>query len=293
MVLLLTLPLGVAPVRAAPIQNTADGSANGAALDSTLATVTLNNTGPVKLIDAVAEISPNIVMVSTVAQSLSYDIKPDIDPGAGVDRLEIQLPAGYVNAAVTSVDVGGSSRAPACPTPGPGQYCATYPAGTISVTLGDRLTATLTVIHVEFTTDVPGLAGSADFTSTVVDGVTSQPTTAGNADGDAGDDNSITVEALASQGVVLQLTKTANKREVLVGDVVTYGIIVQNTQTVPVTTVILQDLIPPNFKYVADSIDKLEVEFLCVEIYGFIVIPDHQRNMNDRLFHDRWCVFMA
>jgi uncharacterized repeat protein (TIGR01451 family) len=51
----------------------------------------------------------------------------------------------------------------------------------------------------------------------------------------------------------LQLTKTANKREVTVGDVVTYSVALANTVVTDVVGVDVRDQLPPNFKYVAGS----------------------------------------
>ena len=56
-----------------------------------------------------------------------------------------------------------------------------------------------------------------------------------------------------SQGLVLDLTKTANKEEVVVGDIVTYQVEIKNTTTDDITLVALEDVIPPNFKYIKGS----------------------------------------
>ncbi|HSG06220.1 MAG TPA: invasin domain 3-containing protein, partial [Nitrospiria bacterium] len=56
-----------------------------------------------------------------------------------------------------------------------------------------------------------------------------------------------------TQGRVLDLIKTANKKEVVVGDVVTYRVELKNTTTDPVLQVKLEDKIPQNFKYIGES----------------------------------------
>ncbi len=56
-----------------------------------------------------------------------------------------------------------------------------------------------------------------------------------------------------SQGQVLEITKRANKKEVTVGDVVTYTVEIKNKTTKDVISVRLLDLIPPNFKYLKGS----------------------------------------
>jgi uncharacterized repeat protein (TIGR01451 family) len=56
-----------------------------------------------------------------------------------------------------------------------------------------------------------------------------------------------------TQGQVLDLTKTANKEEVVIGDVVTYRVEIRNTTASDVVQVNLVDIIPPHFKYLKDS----------------------------------------
>ena len=56
-----------------------------------------------------------------------------------------------------------------------------------------------------------------------------------------------------TQGVVLDLMKLANKRGEVVGGVVTYYLEIRNLTTSDVGSVRIDDLIPPNFKYVGGS----------------------------------------
>jgi uncharacterized repeat protein (TIGR01451 family) len=56
-----------------------------------------------------------------------------------------------------------------------------------------------------------------------------------------------------SQGQVLNVTKAANKNEVVIGDVVTYQVEIRNTTAADVVQVSLADIIPPHFKYLKDS----------------------------------------
>ncbi len=56
-----------------------------------------------------------------------------------------------------------------------------------------------------------------------------------------------------TRGLVLDLTKTANKEEVVVGDVITYQIEIKNTTNNDVDLVTLEDSIPSNFKYIKGS----------------------------------------
>jgi len=72
---------------------------------------------------------------------------------------------------------------------------------------------------------------------------------------DTTDDITLTdqVQVYFSQGLVLGLTKTANKHEVVVGDIVTYQIAIKNTTNNDIDLVTLEDNIPPNFKYLKGS----------------------------------------
>jgi len=56
-----------------------------------------------------------------------------------------------------------------------------------------------------------------------------------------------------TQGLVLDLTKSANKRNEVVGGVVTYYLEIRNLTTSDVGQVRIDDLVPPNFKYVGGS----------------------------------------
>jgi uncharacterized repeat protein (TIGR01451 family) len=238
-------------LHAAPIGTTATGSVEGNGLT---ATVTLNRVGGV-VSQATAEIVPNEVQAGSPANAFSYSILPTISGGdSGVERVEIEAPAGYANLVVNGVEVGGVALTANCPTPGAGEYCATIAAQTMSVLLGDKLTTTLTEIEVGFAADAPAPAGTADFTSLVADGPTTMGTIAGDANGNATDANSISVEVLQTQGVVLQLNKAANKAEALVGEVVTYTVAIRNSADFDVLQVTLEDTIPSTFKYVKDSV---------------------------------------
>ena len=79
------------------------------------------------------------------------------------------------------------------------------------------------------------------------------PTQVGNADGDPNDPNSITVQVAQTQGIVLQLSKVGSRRDVVVGDVVTYVIAIRNTTGTDVQPVTLQDTPPPGLSYLAGT----------------------------------------
>ena len=242
------------PSRAQTLVNQADGSASGTVLDVSLARVNLLRSGA-PAASAVAEIDPNSIRAGTLANAFAYDILPTIVSGnSGVNRVEITAPPGYANIAVTGVDVLGASLAAACPTPGSGQYCATSSGATLTVTFGDTVTQTLQRIRVLFSADAPAAQGTGDFTSVVANGTAVQPALAGNADGDGGDANSVSVAVTLSQGLVLDLRKAAGKSQVLIGEPVTYAIAIRNTASSDVTDVTVYDTTtPPNFRFVTGS----------------------------------------
>ena len=137
---------------------------------------------------ALAEISPNDVTTSSTGNSFSYDIQATISGGdTGVDRVAITVPGNFGAPTVTDVLVDDVSVARTDNTVG----------NAISVDLTTKVTAT-SKITVLFDADAPttqDLTG-ANFLSTVDDsgtGDAAQPTTEGNGDGDAGDNNSWTV----------------------------------------------------------------------------------------------------
>ncbi|MFQ5756455.1 MAG: OmpA family protein [Acidiferrobacterales bacterium] len=53
--------------------------------------------------------------------------------------------------------------------------------------------------------------------------------------------------------IVLKLTKSANKTEAVVGDIITYRVELRNTITADVPSVTVADQLPPNFKYIKGS----------------------------------------
>lgn len=246
---LLTLP----GAHGAAISNEAAGTVNGIPLSRVRARVDLTRVSSA-VTSAWAEISPNRVTSASTGNAFAYDILPTIGPGdSGVSRIDITAPPGYSNLAVTGVEIGGAAWTASCPVPGPNQYCATVSGSAIAVVLGTKVRTTQTDLRVLFTADAPTPLGSAAFTSTVTDGPFTNGTVEGDADRDAGDANSLSVEVVASQGLVLGLAKSAAKREALVGEVVTYLVEIRNTVPRDVRDVRIADSLPPNFRYVAGS----------------------------------------
>ncbi len=356
MLFLISMPFGMES-HAVPILNSATGTSNGTLLETTNASVTLNVTGNAAT-SAVSEISPNIVTAYSTGNTCTYDILPTINAGdTGVDQVTITAPAGFNNHTINSVAVGGSAQTPNCPSPAAGEYCASVAGQDMTIKLGSKVVISGTNIRVTFTEDAPTTANNSDFTATVEDTTTgslSLGTVAGNADGDTGDNNSITMQVIAdidvtnttvtanpqiviadgtatssvtttlrdinnlpipgrdimlssdrglldtltqpvsstdsngvaagtissnkvgvstvsstitsdsltlpmqpvvyfTNGLVLKLTKSANKQEAQIGDVVTYQLEIRNMVTRDVELIKVFDRIPQNFKYLEGS----------------------------------------
>ncbi|MGW8247771.1 MAG: DUF2341 domain-containing protein, partial [Acidiferrobacterales bacterium] len=174
---------------------------------------------------AVSEISPNTVTAGSTGNAFTYDVLPTIGSNdTGVNQLAITAPAGYANLAVTGVSVGGSAltAGASCPSVGAGEYCATVSGQTMTMSLGSKITTSLTNIKVNFTADAPASAGTADFTATVDDTATpvsAQSTVAGNADGVA-NANSITVATTASVALTGTVTNAVESNIVTGGSTI-------------------------------------------------------------------------
>jgi uncharacterized repeat protein (TIGR01451 family) len=64
----------------------------------------------------------------------------------------------------------------------------------------------------------------------------------------------MTATVYFTQGQVLEVIKIANRKEVGIGELVSYNVTIRNLDTInPVSSVKLNDIIPPNFKYLKNS----------------------------------------
>ena len=172
------------------------GDADGDAGDNNSQTVTVEAQA---VSAAVAEISPNVVGVGSVANVFSVDVLTTIAAtDSGVNQLTITAPTGYSNLAATSVSVNANAYtlSASCPTLAANEYCASVTGQILTVNLGTAQSSG-GVIHVDFNADAPLTSGSADFIVNVDDTTTlaiaPQNAPAGNADGDGGDNNSLSV----------------------------------------------------------------------------------------------------
>ncbi len=179
--------------QAQTLSNTGSGTTGGVALDPTNSTVTLTRQ-LVPGVSSIAEIAPSQVIAGTTGIVFTWDILPVILPGDPVlDRIALTAPAGYAGLSVLSVTVGGQVLAAQCPNPGAAAYCATIVGQTVTVRLGQPLADTTVHIQVSVRADAPNLDGVADFVSATVSPGGSRASTAGDADGNASNGNSLTV----------------------------------------------------------------------------------------------------
>ena len=143
-----------------------------------------------------AEISPNVVTTSSLANAFSYDINVTIGAGdSGVDQVAITVPGTFTvpGSPVSNVLVGGFSVG----------FTDNTSGNDISVELDTKVTSS-SQITVLFYADAPTSSDSGvDFLSTVDDISTwdaPEATTEGDGDGDAADENSWTVTTTGAGG---------------------------------------------------------------------------------------------
>ncbi len=179
------------------IENTSSANLNGATLDLSQATVSLTRVAGIAS-DAVAEIAPGTAPTGTET-AFRFDLLATIAAtNTGFDALDIVAPAAYTNLVFDTLSANGVGLTANCPAPAAGEYCAAVSGNTFAVTLGATLDAASTHVHAGFRARPPAAAGSAAFGATLTHAPSgdSLPATAGDADGDAADANSLTVSVV-------------------------------------------------------------------------------------------------
>ena len=170
---------------------------------------------------------------ATDANSLSVAIVPPADPITSTVTVDPQIVIADGSASSTiTVTLRDANNQP-------------VPAK--SVTLSSSRAGVDTLIQPPAVTDAGGITQGAIRSATV--GVATITAT------DASDSLSLVMRPSVyfSQGQVLEITKRANKKEVVVGDVVTYTVEIKNKTAKNVVEVRLHDFVPPNFKYLKGS----------------------------------------
>ncbi|MEL7450878.1 MAG: OmpA family protein, partial [Pseudomonadota bacterium] len=193
----LPVVLAMAATPAGALENTATGDLNGLTLDVSQATVTLTRLG-VAAESATMEIDPAEVLRLTSSTTFTTDLVAAINADhSGYDRFVITAPAGFALREVLRIQVGGANLATSCPSPAAGQACPTIQGQQIEIVFGDIINTDGVQVQVEFTADTPADEGDADFAGAISlqANTVSAPigATAGDADGDAADANSLTV----------------------------------------------------------------------------------------------------
>lgn len=202
---LLGLLAWLAAFPTAAIQNIASGDINGVSLDLANAGVTLARQGNAAT-GVIAEIAPNSINTGVAAQPMIFDLLATLGAGdSGYDRVTLTAPAGYANLAVGTVAVGGTALTAACPSPGAGQYCTSIAGPVVSLALGTKVTVNLANLRIGLSADSPAIAGGASFAASIDDSSTPlvppQAAIDGDADADAIDANSLTVNVVAGGAV--------------------------------------------------------------------------------------------
>jgi len=249
--LVLALTAISSPAAAQTIQNNAVASTNGAPLDTTQARVTL--TRFVAAIPAsIAEIAPNAVPASAAGTVFDLDVSTQIPSGVpGIQAVDITLPAGFGAATVQGVTVGGTTLNAACPTPAAGEFCVTVLGPVVRVTFGAPLVADPLRITVRLSLDTPATFGLYTFGVALTNSSGTLASTAGDADGDASDANSLAVRVTSGQ--VVQLDKSANRKEASLGEIITYTVTLASRDSLALPSVHVDDLMPIPFRYLAGS----------------------------------------
>lgn len=178
------------------IANSAYGLSNGRDLNETDATVSLNRVGNAAT-KAIAEISPNQVVLHSVGNNFTYEIVPTIRPGDfGVDQVKIIVPQAFSDVSVASVLVGGEPQTLNNEIPQEGEFSKTILDGSIVLILGASVEISETPIQVEFKANATGPAGSWDVGCILVGAGRQTSAEPGNADGDPADANGTAVEII-------------------------------------------------------------------------------------------------
>ncbi len=206
-------------VHAATIQNTVTGTFNGNALDLTQATVTMNVGGGLAITDAIAEINPAGAAISASTQ-YRFDFLPNIQTGdTGVDRITLNLPAGFIAPTVDAITVAGTTLTSSCPTTLATHYCATIVGNQIQIDLGNKITIDQTQVGITFTATNASTPGVHNMTATVDDSTTlavAQALVAGDANADASDSNNLSIN-LQGQAVTSVLAEISPNNVAVAG----------------------------------------------------------------------------
>ncbi len=178
------------------VQNTVTGTFNGYSLDLTQATISLDASNSQAVTSVLAEINPDVATISATVQ-YGVDLLPTILLGdTGVNRITLNLPAGFSGPTVDAVTVGGPALTPACPTTLATHYCATIVGNQIQIDLDNKISIDQTRINITFTTMNAATAGVYSVTASVDDSTTldaAQLATAGNANANATDSNNLNI----------------------------------------------------------------------------------------------------
>jgi hypothetical protein len=232
--------------------NAATGTNGPVALDGSAAAVRLTRSGGVAS-QATAEILPAVVDAGTRPR-LDYWAVATVGPGdAGVQALEITLPAGWTNPTVTGVEVDGVPLGQTCPTPAPGGFCPGVTGAALRIELGSRLAGSGQRLHVTFRADAPAAAGESDFAASVFAGAAALAAVPGDADGTPGNSDGIRVRTVATQGIVLDLDLLADRRDAVVGEAVTVTVPIRNLTEVAVADAVVAVALPPHFRVAGEA----------------------------------------
>jgi len=194
--LLLTLAC-LWPQTTLALTNSASGTFNGVAFDTTQATVTLIRDTGNAVDSALGEINPGSVLAATPV-NFRLVIEPTFGAGSsGFDRVEMIAPGGYNGINATSVLLDGTPLPLAtCAVPASGSVCQQVAGTTLTLLFGDTISGSTNRLAIDFSATSPAAAGTGSFSATLdlaASPALPQDILSGDADNDPANNNSLDV----------------------------------------------------------------------------------------------------
>jgi len=181
-----------------PAQSVTAGNADSNIPSDSL---TINQLMPgLAVTSVVAEVTPNELLSGSSGRTFSFYLRPTINSGdQGLNQVTITMPPDYTNTAIDAVMIDGASltAAAACPLVNPSEYCAVLSGQNMVLNLGSIITTNLAEIRIDLISDTADVIKNTTLSFSVDDTTTTflpaQTGTAGNADGNAANSNSLNI----------------------------------------------------------------------------------------------------
>ncbi|MFN0151653.1 MAG: OmpA family protein [bacterium] len=186
------------PIAAQTVFNRGTATANGIALDSTRAVVSLKRESAT-VPSSIAEIAPASVVAGSRGVVFDLSIRPTIEAWSpGINRIEFEVPAGFDGVVVQSVSVGDTLLNYVESAPETGQYEVAITNTVVSLTFPTPVKTDQVLLGVRFSANAPATVGSYAFGAALVNRVGGLASIEGNSDGDSTDANSLGVRVVSA-----------------------------------------------------------------------------------------------